>query len=142
MRVASNADVVITAAAVADYTPASPAMEGGENGQRDHRTPQHEGHPGRSGPCDRPGQRWRFVGFAAETRDAVARARESARGKSIRSWPTTCRCGSGVRRRHNAVTIVGEGSDRGSAPERARVAGVIRTGSSALPAVARWIASR
>jgi hypothetical protein len=40
------------------------------------------------------------------------------------------------------VTIVGEGSDRGSAPERARVAGVIRTGSSALPAVARWIASR
>jgi phosphopantothenoylcysteine decarboxylase/phosphopantothenate--cysteine ligase len=132
MRVASNADVVIMAAAVADYTPASPA---------DQKVTKADGPMtltlqrtkdiladlgsmrsglGSAGPV--------LVGFAAETQDVVARAREKRARKKVDlivandvSQPD-----QGFDADTNAVTIVGEGGDE-QVPlqSKARVASVI-----------------
>jgi phosphopantothenoylcysteine decarboxylase / phosphopantothenate---cysteine ligase len=132
MRVASNADVVIMAAAVADYTPVSPA------GQKVTKA---------DGPMTLTLQRTKdiladlgsmrsglggaapvLVGFAAETQDVVARAREKRVRKKVDlivandvSQPD-----QGFDADTNAVTIVGEGGDE-QVPlqSKARVAGVI-----------------
>jgi phosphopantothenoylcysteine decarboxylase/phosphopantothenate--cysteine ligase len=132
MRVASNADVVIMAAAVADYTPVSPADQkvaktDGAITLTLQRTKDILADLGsmRSGlGSARPV----LVGFAAETQDVVARAREKRARKKVDlivandvSLP-----GQGFDADTNAVTIVGEGSDE-QVPlqSKARVAGVI-----------------
>jgi phosphopantothenoylcysteine decarboxylase/phosphopantothenate--cysteine ligase len=132
MRVASNADVVIMAAAVADYTPASPA---------DHKVTKSDGPMtltlqrtkdiladlgsmrsglGSAGPV--------LVGFAAETEDVVARARAKLARKKVDLIVANdvSRPDQGFDAETNAVTIVGEGGDE-QVPlqSKARVASVI-----------------
>jgi phosphopantothenoylcysteine decarboxylase/phosphopantothenate--cysteine ligase len=132
MRVASNADVVIMAAAVADYTPASPADQKVSKAdgpmtltlQRTKDILADLGSMrsglGSAGPV--------LVGFAAETQDVVVRAREKRARKKVDliiandvSQPDR-----GFDADTNAVTIVGEGGDE-QVPlqSKARVAGVI-----------------
>ena len=132
MRVASNADVVIMAAAVADYTPASPADQKVQKAdgpltltlQRTKDILADLGSMrsglGSAGPV--------LVGFAAETQDVVARAREKRARKKVDlivandvSQPD-----QGFDSETNAVTIVGEGGEE-QVPlqSKARVAGVI-----------------
>ena len=132
MRVASNADVVIMAAAVADYTPATPA---------DQKVTKTDGPMtltlqrtkdiladlgsmrsglGTAGPV--------LVGFAAETQDVVARAREKRARKKIDLIVANdvSQPGQGFDADTNAVTIVSEGGDE-QVPlqSKARIAGVI-----------------
>lgn len=114
MRLASQADVVVMAAAVADYTPAAPAdqkiakSEGpmtltlertrdilGELGQiRSHMTG--------GGPV--------LVGFAAETSDAVAKAREKRARKQVDLIVANdvSRSDAGFDVETNAVTLITE----------------------------------
>ena len=86
----SSADVVIMAAAVADYTPASPASR---KDRQDRRPADADAaaHAATSSPTSAPGERPRdatrpvLVGFAAETDDLLREgAREArAQGASI-----------------------------------------------------------
>jgi phosphopantothenoylcysteine decarboxylase/phosphopantothenate--cysteine ligase len=132
MRVASNADVVIMAAAVADYTPASPSEQKVQKAdgpltltlQRTKDILSDLGSMraglGGSGPV--------LVGFAAETSDLVSRAREKRVRKKVDlivandvSQPDR-----GFDSETNAVTIVGEsGEEQVPLQSKASVAGVI-----------------
>ena len=132
MRVASNADVVIMAAAVADYTPASPADQKVQKSdgpmtltlQRTKDILADLGSMrsglGSTGPV--------LVGFAAETRDVVASAREKRARKKIDLIVANdvSQPGQGFDADTNAVTIVGEdGEDQIPLQSKARIAGII-----------------
>ncbi len=132
MRVASNADVVIMAAAVADYAPAAPA------GQKVTKT---------DGPLTLTLQRTKdilsdlgsmraglgggrpiLVGFAAETEDLLARAREKRVRKKIDLIVANdvSKPDQGFDADTNAVTIIGEGDEQVvPLQSKARVAAVI-----------------
>ena len=132
MRVASNADVVIMAAAVADYTPASPADQKVQKSdgpmtltlQRTKDILADLGSMrsglGSTGPV--------LVGFAAETRDVVGSAREKRARKKIDLIVANdvSQPGQGFDADTNAVTIVGEdGEDQIPVQSKARIAGII-----------------
>ena len=132
MRVASNADVVIMAAAVADYTPASPADQkvtksDGPMTLTLQRTKDILGDLG-SMRAGLGGARPVLVGFAAETQDVVVRAREKRVRKKVDlivandvSQPD-----QGFDAETNAVTIIGDGSEQAvPIQSKAGVAGII-----------------
>jgi len=132
MRVASNADVVIMAAAVADYAPASPASQkvtksDGPMTLTLQRTKDILGDLG-SMRAGLGGARPVLVGFAAETQDVIARARDKRSRKKVDlivandvSQPN-----QGFDADTNAVTIVGDGTEQVvPLQSKARVAGVI-----------------
>jgi phosphopantothenoylcysteine decarboxylase/phosphopantothenate--cysteine ligase len=132
MRVASNADVVIMAAAVADYAPVSPA---------DQKVTKADGPMtltlqrtkdiladlgsmrsglGSAGPV--------LVGFAAETQDVVARAREKRLRKKVDLIVANdvSQPGQGFDTDTNAVTIVAEnGDEQIPLQSKARIASAI-----------------
>ena len=86
MARAARADVVVMAAAVADYTPAQPARAEDRKKATAPLTltlAAHAGHPRRPrASCRRASTAGRvLVGFAAETDDVVAHAREKLRRK-------------------------------------------------------------
>jgi phosphopantothenoylcysteine decarboxylase/phosphopantothenate--cysteine ligase len=132
MRVASNADVVIMAAAVADYTPTSAAAQkvtktDGPLTLTLQRTKDILSDLG-SMRAGLGGERPILVGFAAETQDVIARAREKRVRKKIDlvvandvSQPD-----QGFDADTNAVTIVGEGGEQAvPLQSKARVAAII-----------------
>ena len=132
MRVASNADVVIMAAAVADYTPASPAAQkmtkaDGPLTLSLQRTKDILSDLG-SMRAGLGGERPILVGFAAETEDVIARAREKRLRKKVDlivandvSQPD-----QGFDADTNAVTLVGDGADEVvPLQSKARVAAII-----------------
>jgi phosphopantothenoylcysteine decarboxylase / phosphopantothenate---cysteine ligase len=132
MRVASNADVVIMAAAVADYAPAAPAAQkmtkaDGPLTLTLQRTKDILGDLG-SMRAGLGGERPILVGFAAETQDVIARAREKRLRKKVDlivandvSQPD-----QGFDAETNAVTIVGDGVEEVvSLQSKARIAAVI-----------------
>jgi phosphopantothenoylcysteine decarboxylase/phosphopantothenate--cysteine ligase len=132
MRVASNADVVIMAAAVADYTPASAAAQkmtkaDGPLTLTLQRTKDILSDLG-SMRAGLGGARPVLVGFAAETQDLVTRAREKRVRKKVDlivandvSQPD-----QGFDADTNAVTIVGDGGEQVvPLQSKARVAAII-----------------
>jgi phosphopantothenoylcysteine decarboxylase/phosphopantothenate--cysteine ligase len=132
MRVASNADVVIMAAAVADYAPAAPAAQkmtkaDGPLTLTLQRTKDILGDLG-SMRAGLGGERPILVGFAAETQDVIARAREKRLRKKVDlivandvSQPD-----QGFDAETNAVTIVGDGVEEVvPLQSKARIAAVI-----------------
>src|SRR5688572_19319 len=132
MRAASNADVVIMAAAVADYTPASPAKQkmtkaDGPLTVTLKRTKDILSDLG-SMRTGLGGERPILVGFAAETQDVLARAREKRARKKVDlivandvSQPN-----QGFDTETNAVTIVGEDGEQAvPLQSKARVAAII-----------------
>ena len=132
MRAASNADVVIMAAAVADYAPASAAAQkvtkaDGPLTLTLQRTKDILSDLG-SMRAGLGGERPILVGFAAETQDLLARAREKRARKKVDlivandvSQPD-----QGFDADTNAVTIIGD-SDEQVVPlqSKARIAAVI-----------------
>jgi phosphopantothenoylcysteine decarboxylase / phosphopantothenate---cysteine ligase len=132
MRVASNADVVIMAAAVADYTPASPADQkltkaDGPMTLTLQRTKDiladlgsmRDGLGG-AGPV--------LVGFAAETQDLVARARDKRARKKVDLIVANdvSQADRGFDVDTNAVTIVSDdGEQQVPLQSKDRVAGAI-----------------
>ena len=132
MRVASNADVVIMAAAVADYAPASPSGQkvtksDGPMTLTLQRTKDILGDLG-SMRAGLGSARPVLVGFAAETQDVVARARAKRLRKKVDlivandvSQPD-----QGFDAETNAVTIIGDGSEQAvPLQSKAGVAGII-----------------
>jgi phosphopantothenoylcysteine decarboxylase/phosphopantothenate--cysteine ligase len=132
MRVSSNADVVIMAAAVADYTPASAAVQkvtksDGPLTLTLQRTKDILSDLG-SMRAGLGGERPILVGFAAETQDLLARAREKRVRKKVDlivandvSQPD-----QGFDAETNAVTIIGDGDEQVvPLQSKARVAAVI-----------------
>ena len=132
MREASNADVVIMAAAVADYAPAAPAAQkmtkaDGPLTLTLQRTKDILGDLG-SMRAGLGGERPILVGFAAETQDLIARAREKRLRKKVDlivandvSQPD-----QGFDAETNAVTIVGDGVEEVvPLQSKARIAAVI-----------------
>jgi phosphopantothenoylcysteine decarboxylase/phosphopantothenate--cysteine ligase len=132
MRVASNADVVIMAAAVADYAPASPAGQkvtksDGPMTLTLQRTKDILGDLG-SMRAGLGGARPVLVGFAAETQDVVARAREKRLRKKVDLIVANdvSQSDRGFDVETNAVTIIGDGSDEVvPLQSKAGVAGII-----------------
>jgi phosphopantothenoylcysteine decarboxylase/phosphopantothenate--cysteine ligase len=132
MRVSSNADVVIMAAAVADYAPASPAAQKVTKSdgpltltlQRTKDILSDLGSMRAGLGSERP----ILVGFAAETQDVLARAREKRARKKVDlivandvSQPD-----QGFDTDTNAVTIVGDdGEEAVPLQSKARVAAII-----------------
>lgn len=118
MRVASNADVVIMAAAVADYTPAAPAAQKVTKADRPltltlQRTRDILSDLG-SMRAGLGGARPILVGFAAETEDVLARARDKRIRKKVDlivandvSQPN-----QGFDADTNAVTIIDESGEQ------------------------------
>ncbi len=132
MRVASNADVVIMAAAVADYAPAAPAAQkvtktDGLLTLTLQRTKDILSDLG-SMRAGLGGERPILVGFAAETQDLLARAREKRVRKKVDLIVANdvSKPEQGFDADTNAVTIIGE-SDEQMVPlqSKARVASVI-----------------
>jgi phosphopantothenoylcysteine decarboxylase/phosphopantothenate--cysteine ligase len=132
MRAASNADVVIMAAAVADYTPASSAAQkmtktDGPLTLTLQRTKDILSDLG-SMRAGLGGERPVLVGFAAETQDVLARAREKRLRKKVDlivandvSQPD-----QGFEAETNAVTLVGDGAEEAvPLQSKARVAAII-----------------
>jgi len=132
MRAASNADVVIMAAAVADYAPASAAAQkvtkaGGPLTLTLQRTKDILSDLG-SLRAGLGGERPILVGFAAETQDLLARAREKRARKKVDlivandvSQPD-----QGFDADTNAVTIIGDGDEQVvPLQSKARIAAVI-----------------
>ena len=132
MRVASNADVVIMAAAVADYAPASLAAQkmtkaDGPLTLTLQRTKDILGDLG-SMRAGLGGERPILVGFAAETQDVIVRAREKRLRKKVDlivandvSQPD-----QGFDVETNAVTIVGDGVEEVvPLQSKARIAAII-----------------
>jgi phosphopantothenoylcysteine decarboxylase/phosphopantothenate--cysteine ligase len=110
---AASADVVIMAAAVADYTPADPAPQKIAKGDAPltltlRRTPDILGELGdmraRLGTATPL-----LVGFAAETHDVIARARDKRRRKKLDLIVANdiSRTDRGFEAETNAVTIIG-----------------------------------
>jgi phosphopantothenoylcysteine decarboxylase/phosphopantothenate--cysteine ligase len=132
MRVASNADVVIMAAAVADYAPVSPAGQkvtksDGPMTLTLQRTKDILGDLG-SMRAGLGGARPVLVGFAAETQDVVARAREKRLRKKVDLIVANdvSQSDRGFDVETNAVTIIGDGSDEVvPLQSKAGVAGII-----------------
>lgn len=113
MRAATQADVVIMAAAVADYTPSRPeeqkiAKTEGPLTLTLRRTPDILADLGRLASRTSKGKPL-LVGFAAETSDVVARAREKRARKGIDLIVANdvSRPGAGFDAETNAVTIIG-----------------------------------
>ncbi len=132
MRAASNADVVIMAAAVADYAPASAAAQkvtkaDGPLTLTLQRTKDILSDLG-SMRAGLGGERPILVGFAAETQDLLARAREKRARKKVDlivandvSQPD-----QGFDADTNAVTIIGDGDEQVvPLQSKARIAAVI-----------------
>jgi phosphopantothenoylcysteine decarboxylase/phosphopantothenate--cysteine ligase len=132
MRAASNADVVIMAAAVADYAPASAAAHkvtkaDGPLTLTLQRTKDILSDLG-SMRAGLGGERPILVGFAAETQDLLARAREKRARKKVDlivandvSQPD-----QGFDADTNAVTIIGDGDEQVvPLQSKARIAAVI-----------------
>jgi phosphopantothenoylcysteine decarboxylase/phosphopantothenate--cysteine ligase len=132
MRVASNADVVIMAAAVADYTPASPAAHkvtkaDGPLTLTLQRTKDILSDLG-SMRAGLGGERPILVGFAAETQDVLARAREKRARKQMDLIVANdvSKPDQGFDADTNAVTIIGDGDEQVvPLQSKARVAAVI-----------------
>ena len=132
MRVASNADVVIMAAAVADYAPAAPAAQkvtktDGPLTLTLQRTKDILSDLG-SMRAGLGGDRPVLVGFAAETQDLLARAREKRVRKKVDLIVANdvSKPDQGFDADTNAVTIVGEGDEQVvPLQSKARVAAVI-----------------
>jgi phosphopantothenoylcysteine decarboxylase/phosphopantothenate--cysteine ligase len=132
MRVASNADVVIMAAAVADYAPAAPAAQkvtktDGPLTLTLQRTKDILSDLG-SMRAGLGGGRPILVGFAAETEDLLARAREKRVRKKVDLIVANdvSRPDQGFDADTNAVTIIGEGDEQVvPLQSKARVAAVI-----------------
>ena len=117
MAAAPAADVVIMAAAVADYTPATPAPQkiakmDAPLTLRLERTPDILAALGRlpSRSAGRPV----LVGFAAETADVVAKAREKRirKGADLIVANDVSRSDGGFDADTNAVTIIGDTSEQ------------------------------
>jgi len=132
MRAASNADVVIMAAAVADYAPASAAAQkvtkaDGPLTLTLQRTKDILSDLG-SMRAGLGGERPILIGFAAETQDLLARAREKRARKKVDlivandvSQPD-----QGFDADTNAVTIIGDGDEQVvPLQSKARIAAVI-----------------
>jgi phosphopantothenoylcysteine decarboxylase / phosphopantothenate---cysteine ligase len=132
MRAASSADVVIMAAAVADYAPASPATQkvtkaDGPLTLTLQRTKDILSDLG-SMRAGLGGERPILIGFAAETQDLLARAREKRARKKVDlivandvSQPD-----QGFDADTNAVTIIGDGDEQVvPLQSKARIAAVI-----------------
>jgi phosphopantothenoylcysteine decarboxylase/phosphopantothenate--cysteine ligase len=132
MRVASNADVVIMAAAVADYTPASAAAQkmtkaDGPLTLTLQRTKDILSDLG-SMRAGLGGARPILVGFAAETQDLVTRAREKRVRKKVDLIVANdvAQPDQGFDAETNAVTIVGDGGEQVvPLQSKARVAAII-----------------
>jgi phosphopantothenoylcysteine decarboxylase/phosphopantothenate--cysteine ligase len=127
---ADHADVVIMAAAVADYTPAAPAAQKVPK-ESDTLTLVLKKTPdilAELGSRRAPGQRPLLVGFAAETEDVVARATEKRRRKRVDVIIANdvSRCDAGFDVETNAVTIVdADGAESLPLQSKARVAAAI-----------------
>jgi phosphopantothenoylcysteine decarboxylase/phosphopantothenate--cysteine ligase len=132
MRIAPAADVVVMAAAVADYTPARPAA--GKIAKSDapltltlERTRDILAELGRL-PSRTAAGTPLLVGFAAETGDAVAKAREKRARKNVDLVVANdvSRPGAGFDGDTNAVTIVSaDGAEDVPLQSKTAVAGVI-----------------
>jgi phosphopantothenoylcysteine decarboxylase/phosphopantothenate--cysteine ligase len=117
MQSAIRADVVVMAAAVADYTPADPAGEkvaktDGPVTLRLERTPDILADLGRM--TSRETGVPLLVGFAAETGDPVAKAREKRTRKKIDLIVANdvSRADAGFNVQTNAVTIIGDDGEQ------------------------------
>jgi phosphopantothenoylcysteine decarboxylase/phosphopantothenate--cysteine ligase len=117
MRDATRADVVIMAAAVADYTPASPAAQKVVKSDAPltltlERTPDILAELGRLPSRASTGVPM-LVGFAAETADAEARAREKRERKGIDLIVANdvSRSDAGFEVENNAVTLIDAGTE-------------------------------
>ena len=117
MAAAPAADVVIMAAAVADYTPTAPAPQkiakmDAPLTLRLERTPDILAALGRR--PSRSAGRPVLVGFAAETADVVAKAREkrSRKGADLIVANDVSRSDGGFDADTNAVTIIGDTSEQ------------------------------
>jgi phosphopantothenoylcysteine decarboxylase / phosphopantothenate---cysteine ligase len=116
--IATGADVIVMAAAVADYTPATPSSDkiaktNAPLALRLERTPDILGELGRMPSRVSSGVPI-LVGFAAETRDVVMRAREKRAAKSIDLIVANdvSRSDAGFDVATNAVTIIGPASEK------------------------------
>jgi phosphopantothenoylcysteine decarboxylase/phosphopantothenate--cysteine ligase len=117
MAAAGRADVVIMAAAVADYAPEAPSPEKVAKSDRPwtltlRRTPDILMELGRLPSREAAGTPI-LVGFAAETGDAVtkARAKRERKGVDLMVANDVAAPGVGFEESTNAVTIVGETAD-------------------------------
>ena len=117
MQTAIRADVVVMAAAVADYTPADPsahkvAKTDGPLTMRFDRTPDILADLGRM--TSRATGVPVLVGFAAETADALARAREkrTRKGVDLIVVNDVSRADAGFDVATNAVTIIGDDEEQ------------------------------
>jgi phosphopantothenoylcysteine decarboxylase/phosphopantothenate--cysteine ligase len=115
---AAQADVVIMAAAVADYTPADPAAQKISKTDapltlRLERTPDVLADVARMASRRASGVPV-LVGFAAETEDVVARAREkrARKGVDLIVANDVSRPDAGFDVETNAVTLIGPDSER------------------------------
>ena len=118
MRSAERADVVIMAAAVADYTPAHPSVhkiaKGGERLALDlERTRDILADLGRL-PPRRGSGRPILVGFAAETANVLEHAREkrTRKGADLIVANDVSRSDAGFEVTTNAVTVIGPDGER------------------------------
>jgi phosphopantothenoylcysteine decarboxylase/phosphopantothenate--cysteine ligase len=116
--IATGADVIVMAAAVADYTPATPSSDkiaktNAPLALRLERTPDILGELGRMPSRVSSGVPI-LVGFAAETRDVVMRAREKRAAKSIDLIVANdvSRSDAGFDVATNAVTIIGPAGEK------------------------------
>jgi phosphopantothenoylcysteine decarboxylase/phosphopantothenate--cysteine ligase len=132
MRLGAGADVVVMAAAVADYTPATPAAA--KIAKTDapltltlERTRDILADLGQL-PARRESGRPLLVGFAAETGDAVAKAREKRLRKQVDLIVANdiTQDGAGFDVPTNAVTIVDDDGEQAvPLTSKERVAGII-----------------
>jgi phosphopantothenoylcysteine decarboxylase/phosphopantothenate--cysteine ligase len=118
MLAAPHADVVVMAAAVADYAPANPssskiAKTDGPATLTLQRTPDILADLGRLAARAASGAPL-LVGFAAETEDAVARGREKRARKNVDLMVANdvSRADAGFEVETNAVTIISAGDER------------------------------
>jgi phosphopantothenoylcysteine decarboxylase/phosphopantothenate--cysteine ligase len=139
---AADADIVVMAAAVADYTPASPASQKVPKGEETitlvlRKTPDVLADLGRRRRAAGHGPL--LVGFAAETSDVVARAtaKREQKGVDLIVANDVSRADAGFDVDTNAVTIVGaEGAEALPLQSKDRVAAAI------LDRVERLLAGR
>jgi phosphopantothenoylcysteine decarboxylase / phosphopantothenate---cysteine ligase len=132
LALAEGADAVVMAAAVANYTPASPAAQKIPQDAETMtlqltRTPDILGALA-SWRAARGGGRPVLVGFAAETHDVVerARAKRLRKGIDLIVANDVSRSDAGFEVDTNAVTLIGDGPDEAIAlASKAAVAGTI-----------------
>jgi phosphopantothenoylcysteine decarboxylase/phosphopantothenate--cysteine ligase len=119
MDAAGDADAIVMAAAVADYTPAEPAAQKMAKGDAPltltlGRTKDILGDLGAMRARMGDGHRPVLVGFAAETTDVVARARDKRARKKVDLIVANdvSKSDRGFDVDSNAVTIIGEGGEQ------------------------------